>query len=308
MAKNILPVGLVNQSPLLKQLLEDGNTEIILCDVRGGYHFNGDFRNADDVREAVQRLAATDRYKHLLNDAENQLASMFENIFCHHQFTGRSETFFAYEGLGSIYWHMVSKLALAVIETIVEARKAGTEIDPLHLGRLLAHYREIRFGIGATKSPAEYGAFPTDPYSHTPAHTGAQQPGMTGQVKEDILARFHEIGVRIHLGQLSFDPTMLERAEYARAEEMVADTTGTMRDVLSAYPTECPVFVFSLLGIPVIYSLGSPQRLTVHFTNGSSESNASLSLTAAQTADLFKRSEVISWLEVCHPLAIDSNE
>ena len=36
--------------------------------------------------------------------------------------------------------------------------------------------------------PELYGAFPTDPYSHTPGGKGAQQPGMTGQVKEDLLA------------------------------------------------------------------------------------------------------------------------
>ena len=60
---------------------------------------------------------------------------------------------------------------------------------------LLEHYYEINEGIGVHKSPALYGAFPTDPYSHTPAGKGAQQPGMTGQVKEDILSRFGELGV-----------------------------------------------------------------------------------------------------------------
>ncbi|CAN0044150.1 unnamed protein product, partial [Discosporangium mesarthrocarpum] len=43
-------------------------------------------------------------------------------------------------------------------------------------------------------------AFPTDPYSHTNRH-GAQQPGMTGQVKEEIVTRFGELGVRIEGGQ-----------------------------------------------------------------------------------------------------------
>ena len=50
------------------------------------------------------------------------------------------------------------------------------------------HYFEILAGIGAHKSPELYGAFPTDPYSHTPGGKGAQQPGMTGQVKEDLSA------------------------------------------------------------------------------------------------------------------------
>ena len=36
------------------------------------------------------------------------------------------------------------------------------------------------------KTPEEYGAFPFDAYSHTPYNSGAKQPGMTGQVKEEI--------------------------------------------------------------------------------------------------------------------------
>ncbi len=66
---------------------------------------------------------------------------------------------------------------------------------PATLDALAAHYHEINKGIGVHKAPAVYGAFPTDPYSHTPAGKGAQQPGMTGQVKEDILSRFGELGV-----------------------------------------------------------------------------------------------------------------
>ena len=49
--------------------------------------------------------------------------------------------------------------------------------------RLGELYYRVRDGLGFNKTPAEYGAFPTDPYSHTPGHGGAQQPGhdRTGQ-------------------------------------------------------------------------------------------------------------------------------
>jgi hypothetical protein len=59
--------------------------------------------------------------------------------------------------------------------------------------RLASQYRHVRAGLGFTRSAAAFGAFPTDPYSHTPAHAGRQQPGMTGQVKEEILTRFGEL-------------------------------------------------------------------------------------------------------------------
>ena len=37
--------------------------------------------------------------------------TLYEEVFDHQSFTGRSGTFYKYEGLGCIYWHMVSKLA-----------------------------------------------------------------------------------------------------------------------------------------------------------------------------------------------------
>ena len=37
----------------------------------------------------------------------------YESVFEHRSYTGRSGTMFGYQGLGSVYWHMVSKLMLA---------------------------------------------------------------------------------------------------------------------------------------------------------------------------------------------------
>ena len=37
---------------------------------------------------------------------------------------------------------------------------------------------------------------------------------MTGQVKEDILSRFGELGVRVSDGTLGFDPTILHVNEF----------------------------------------------------------------------------------------------
>ncbi len=123
------------------------------------------------------------------------MLSIYESVFNHKSFTGRSGTFYKYEGLGSIYWHMVSKLLLAVQETYQKAESENA--DPSKLSELKEFYYDIKEGIGVDKNPNDYGAFPTDPYSHTPSFSGVQQPGMTGQVKEDIISRFGELGVTI---------------------------------------------------------------------------------------------------------------
>ena len=170
---------------------------ILKQDCDGGIHFDAAYRNA--------------------NNLPDELKDLYEQVFHHHAFTGRSGTFYKYEGLGCIYWHMVSKLLLAVGETIqVESRKS--KVESTSLKRLVAHYNAIRDGIGSHKQPSEYGAFPFDPYSHTPSMAGVQQPGMTGQVKEDIISRFFELGVSVQDGQISFRPTMLTDEDFLNGE------------------------------------------------------------------------------------------
>jgi hypothetical protein len=88
------------------------------------------------------------------------------------------------------------------------------------LSTLVAHYRRVRDGLGYRKTAAEYGAFPADPYSHTPGEGGAQQPGMTGQVKEEILTRWGELGLRFEAGQIRFDPVLLDIDEVPRDDAL----------------------------------------------------------------------------------------
>ena len=171
---------------------------ILKRDCDGGIHFDAQYRNANNLPE--------------------ELKDLYESVFHHHAFTGRSGTFYKYEGLGCIYWHMVSKLLLAVGENIQREAVKNPSSQGEIWGRLVSHYRAIREGIGSHKLPDEYGAFPFDPYSHTPTMAGVQQPGMTGQVKEDIISRWFELGVSVHNGQISFAPTMLSNADFNNGE------------------------------------------------------------------------------------------
>lgn len=175
--------------------LEDIGAVVKDCD--GEWHWNVSFRNAAVLREYMESRG-------MAEDKIRQAEELYEQTFNHKAFTGRSGTFYKYEGLGSIYWHMVSKLQLAVAENIVRFEQE----DPSVVPALVGYYRDIREGVGAHKSAADYGAFPFDPYSHTPFFAGAQQPGMTGQVKEDILSRFIELGIREKEGVITLSRTM----------------------------------------------------------------------------------------------------
>ena len=192
--------------------------DIIRRDCEGGLHFNPSFNNVEFVKKYVtsyNEKHPSDRMALALSEAfwgkgaeGGKGASVFEHVFHHAEFTGRSGTFYKYEGLGCIYWHMVSKLLLAVGETIQR------EATPA----LIEHYRAIQAGIGAHKDPANYGSFPFDPYSHTPSMAGVQQPGMTGQVKEDILNRWFELGITVVDGEIHIDPFMLRREDFKNGE------------------------------------------------------------------------------------------
>ncbi|WP_299667774.1 hypothetical protein [uncultured Polaribacter sp.] len=281
--KNNIPAKSVESSKLLQQLLADGNNQIIEKDVAGKYHFNGNFNNAIRLKETLDLLS--DDYKALIAKEEKLILDMYEEMFDHKSFTGRSGTFFGYEGLGSIYWHMVSKLLLAVQENCLLAVNAGESEEII--GRLFEHYYEINEGIGVHKSPKLYGAFPTDPYSHTPAGKGAQQPGMTGQVKEDVLCRFGEIGVFVKEGKLQFNPKMLRREEFLTTskEFNYIHLDGNKNSLTLDKNTLC----FTYCQVPVVYQLCDKNGIQVSFEDNSTKEIDSLQLDSETSKQLFER-------------------
>ncbi|MFS4493806.1 hypothetical protein [Maribacter sp. 2308TA10-17] len=249
--KNVIPTDQAETSQLIQQLVKDGDGSVIEKDVNGKYHFNGKFNNADSLKSALAQLPEG-QYGELVENDTQLLLDVFEAIFDHKSFTGRSGTFYGYEGLGSIYWHMVSKLLLSVQEICLKAI-ASNENETV-IGGLLDHYYEINEGIGVHKSPDLYGAFPTDPYSHTPGGKGAQQPGMTGQVKEDILCRFGELGVFVSDGNLVFDPSLLRKEEFLKEPMTFEYITmhGEERQIVLKENT----LAFTYCQVPIIYELG----------------------------------------------------
>ena len=162
--------------------------------------------------------------------------------------------------------------------------------------KLQKHYRTIRDGIGLAKSPAQYGAFPADPYSHTPQHSGVQQPGMTGQVKEDILSRFAEIGVRIQNGQLGFDPCMLEVCELLDDDSKIQFVNRQDEFVEIVLPAGS--FAFTLCQTPVVYHQATEAKLVVSAMGEEPVGRCDLLLTQNETKNIFSRTGAISRVDV----------
>ena len=291
--KNIIPKDKVEGSALLTRLVQDGNTSVVERDLNGNYHFNGDFNNAESLKKALNNLATKD-YSELVEKEGNLTLQIFEEVFNHKAFTGRSGTFYGYEGLGSIYWHMVSKLLLAVEECTLQAIKSGS--NDIVVGKLLEHYYEINEGIGVHKKPQLYGAFPTDPYSHTPFGKGAQQPGMTGQVKEDILSRIGELGVFVKNGQVEFNPCLLRADEFLKAPKIFRyiDLNKNKKEI-QLYRHE---LAFTYCQVPVVYSMASENSIEVTYMDGKVDTINGLILDHNTSKELFERSGNIKDLKV----------
>jgi hypothetical protein len=290
--KNNIPDEHVKASPLLQKLATNKNASIIKQDANGHLHFNGTFRNAAVLEKALDNLN-DENYKQLVEQEKETILNIFEEIFDHQSFTGRSGTFYGYEGLGSIYWHMVSKLLLATQECYFKAIKEGAGIETV--SKLKQHYYEIKAGIGLYKSPGLYGAFPTDAYSHTPAKAGVKQPGLTGQVKEDVISRFGELGVMVQNGKISFNPSLLNQNELLQQTETFSyiDLEGNQQSI----ELSSSQIGFTFCQVPVIYTFGSKNNTSIIFKNGEIKHFGNNETDESASAAIFSRSGEVERIE-----------
>ncbi|MCR5217255.1 hypothetical protein [Treponema sp.] len=252
-----------------RNFIEKNPGDFMEKDLNGIWHFNSQFHNARLMEDALNALPAHNRAS---AEEKAALLNLYEKKFNHQNFTGRSGTFYAYEGLGSIYWHMVSKLLLAVQEAALKAYDSGDK----NAAALTEAYYEIRKGLSFNKSPELYGAFPSDPYSHTPYLHGARQPGMTGQVKEEVLTRWGELGVYLQDGKVSFKPQILKKEEFFE--------DGTLS--------------FTWCGVKINYHLSDKAAVKITYSDGKENQLSDSQLSDKDTRLLFNRSGLIKEINV----------
>jgi len=289
--RNVVPEDAVQGSAALRRLLASGD-RVVLRDAAGRVRFRETFDGADRCGEALRQLQAEGAL-----DATGvaEVLEIYEQVFRHRRFTGRSGTMYGYEGLGCVYWHMVGKLLVAVQEQCFAAAEAGAAAALVR--RLAAAYHEIRAGMAGTrKTPEQYGAIPLDPYSHTPRHGGARQPGMTGQVKEEVLARMGELGVRVRGGRVRFWPLLLRSSELlARPSRLEIVSTGGARQELAL---EAGSLAFTLCQVPVVYRRAGAPGIVVTEQGGAIRALPGDTLDQAAAAELFGRTGRIGRIDV----------
>jgi hypothetical protein len=296
-SKNTIPEKYVSESLLFQHLIQRKDTCLVEADKTGGLHFAGGIHNAADVLNCLTELEEGD-LKELVITEREMILSAFEEVFQHVSFTGRSGTFFGYEGLGSVYWHMVSKLLLAVQENVFAAVEKG--VDESTIRQLLHHYNEIRDGIGINKSPKIYGAFPTDAYSHTPAHAGAQQPGLTGQVKEDVINRWAVLGIQVRNGRICIEPFILKAEELMQSPEKL-NYIDVEKEYRSRIVNEREM-AFTYCGTLFTYVYSPHPRMQILLRNGEVFDMENLVINEGLSSEIFMRSGLVKEVRVSYPI------
>lgn len=286
LARNIIPDPAWSSCSIFESMLNRGDHRLVDRDESGQARFNADLIDGEALERIIAELANDDTWAKTIATDADQVRAVYEQVFNHRTFTGRSGGMFGFEGLGCVYWHMVAKLLLAVQENVLMAQaNESPEVDAL-----VACYYDVRSGLGFNHTPADFGAFPTDPYSHTPGHAGAQQPGMTGQVKEEILTRLGELGVQFCAGNVVFNPTFLRTSEFhsASLDFDYVDLNRTAQTL----PLPANALAFTVAGVPIIYErVASTSQLSI-FRDGTANSAtrfAGTQLDATVSNELLQR-------------------
>ena len=247
--KGVVPGHVVDEHPLIGRLLDSGDRRLVERDSDGVVRFASLFVNDRDVVHVLDRMETE---QDLAGDVARDRAGIlecYESVFDHHAFTGRSGGMYGYEGIGCTYWHMVAKLLVSVGECVLAAERDGASDEAVD--RLRKSYARVRDGLGFRMNAERFGALPIDAYSHSDGRGRAKQPGMTGQVKEELITRRMELGVRVEPEGIRFAPTLLPEEDWTTRA-----TTWSIRDRRDGRLTDLGIptagLGFLCLGVPVI--------------------------------------------------------
>ena len=135
-----------------------------------------------------------------------------------------------------------------------------------------------------------------DPYSHTPKGQGARQPGMTGTVKEEILTRIGEMGLRIEDGCLVFNPILFDESELIPTSDMFMyiDIADQKQELLLQPGT----MAFLFCQVPVVLKTGNVPEIKVFYQDGSVQTFPGNKIDQTNSGHIFKRDGLINHVEV----------
>ena len=119
---------------------------------------------------------------------------------------------------------------------------------------------------------------------------------MTGQVKEDILCRFGELGISIAQGSISFQPSLLKKEEFIETAGTFAYTNIEGEQKLVAFDKNAICFTYCQ--VPIVYTLSDTNNISVRYKNGTTTCTDGMHLKQSDSQILFERSAEIEIINV----------
>ena len=121
---------------------------------------------------------------------------------------------------------------------------------------------------------------------------------MTGQVKEEVLSRFGELGVRVADGAVRFQPSLLRAREFVpnARQFRYLDVDGNWQEL----NVPAGGLAFTWCQVPVIYRIDDnvESSLGITWADGRQQAQTQMALPAETSAELFHRSGRVRQISV----------
>lgn len=119
---------------------------------------------------------------------------------------------------------------------------------------------------------------------------------MTGQVKEDIVSRFGELGVFVKNGQLQFYPCLLRANEFLQEAKIFEyiDVHQEPRQLSIEKGSLC----FTYCQVPVVYTLAPENSLTITYKDGTTTIMNGLNVDNHNSRRIFERTGEVVQIQV----------
>ncbi len=119
---------------------------------------------------------------------------------------------------------------------------------------------------------------------------------MTGQVKEDILCRWGELGVIVEDGHVAFRPSLLREAEFL-------SSPGTFRYVdvhgdKQSLPLDADSLAFTYCQVPVVYRRSATPSLRFFGSDGIVTEVEGSALSSEISSEVFQRTGYVGRIDV----------
>jgi hypothetical protein len=125
---------------------------------------------------------------------------------------------------------------------------------------------------------------------------------MTGQVKEEVITRLGELGIRMEAGAIRIQPVLLRQSEFL--EEAATFNFANASGAAESVQLPAGSLAFTLCQVPVVYHLADQGQVKLSYRDGRNIAIQELSLSPETCRDIYGRTGNLKRIDVFVPRSI----